>query len=109
MEQMVMEEPLMIADPGGTAFDRAAFAARLHAIRRLKGLSVFGLTKEVGLARPTMEKLVRGEVDQVRFGTLITLAHALGVPLQELLFGLQPQTAVDVLERIAGDALRNGH
>jgi transcriptional regulator with XRE-family HTH domain len=64
-----------------------AFARRLRKLRIERGISQARLARRAGLHRTQIGKLELGEREP-RLGTLLRLAHGLGVPPETLVIGL---------------------
>jgi transcriptional regulator with XRE-family HTH domain len=62
---------------------RRELGTRLVATRRVAGLSQHQLADRVGIERRTIQRYEAGERDP-RFTDLLLIAHALGVPLVDL-------------------------
>lgn len=71
-------------EPDWAAY-RRALGDRLRVLREQRGLSQEALAHRAGLGLSTLRLVERGTPEAPRLGALYRLAHALGVPVHELL------------------------
>jgi transcriptional regulator with XRE-family HTH domain len=65
--------------------DRGNLGERVRAVRKARDLSQEALAREAGVSLNLVNKLERGVVTDPHFSTLLGIARALGVPVEELM------------------------